>query len=123
MSTLRQYLVSLSLLLMVACLLRADDAEVARAIVDKAIKAVGPEEKIAKFKAVTIKFKGKTQQMGMEIPFAGEIAAQGNDQTKVLIDIDVNGQKLAITTILNRDKGWNKIGDMLMDMDEEQVKE
>src|SRR5262249_6261261 len=64
-----------------------------------------------------------TQQMGMEIPFTGEIAAQGNDQTKVLVDGDVSGQKFAVTIVFNRDKGWNKIGDMLMDMTEEQLKE
>src|SRR5262249_50730396 len=39
------------------------------------------------------------------------------------IDADFNGQKIPVIQILNRDKGWAKIGDMLMDMTEEQVKE
>jgi len=123
MCRIRWHLFSCSFVLAFICPLRADDSGAAKEIVEKAIKAVGPEEKIAKLKALTIKFKGKIQQMGMEIPFAGEVISQGADQNKVSIDIDVNGQKIAVNTILNRDKGWTKIGDMLTDMSEEQLKE
>jgi hypothetical protein len=123
MAKIRRCLFSLSFILAVACPLRADDAEAAKGVIAKAIKAVGPEEKIAKLKAVTIKFKGKIQLMGMEAPFAAEFASQGADQNKVQIDLDVNGQKLSVTTILNRDKGWTKVGDMLMEMSEDELKE
>jgi cell division protein ZapA (FtsZ GTPase activity inhibitor) len=123
MSRIRWHLFSCSFVLAFIYPLRADDSGAAKEIVGKAIKAVGPEEKIAKLKALTIKFKGKIQQMGMEIPFAGEVIAQGADQNKVSIDIDVNGQKTATNTNHNRKKGWTKIGDMIMDMSEEQLKE
>jgi hypothetical protein len=123
MSAARVCLYSLGLVLLVPSAMRGDDDGAARAIIDKAIKAVGPEEKIAKLKAVTIKFKGKIHQMGMEIPFAGETTFQGADQTKVQIGIEVNGQRLPVSHILNRDKGWTKVGDMLIEMTEEQMKE
>ncbi len=123
MAELRRCLFSLTFILPVACPLRADDSGAAQAVITKAIKAIGPEEKIAKLKAVTIKFKGKVQLMGAEAPFAGDIASQGADQTKVQIDLDDNGQKFSVTTILNRDKGWNKIGDMLKEMTEDELKE
>src|SRR6266487_1477992 len=123
MLAVRRCLFSASIFLAIAFPPRGDDADAAKELIGKAIKAVGPEEKLAKLKALTIRFKGKIQQMGMEIPFAGEVVSQGAEQNKVSIDIDVNGQKIAVNTILNRDKGWTKIGDMLMDMSEEQLKE
>jgi hypothetical protein len=123
MSRIRWSLFSFGLVLVAIFPLRADDSGVAKEIVEKAIKAVGPEEKIAKLKAVTIKLKGKVHTMGMEIPFTGEVISQGADQSKGTIDIEVNGQKFTVTEILNRDKGWNKIGDMLMDKTEDQLKE
>lgn len=123
MSGIRRYLFSLSFIVIVAFPIRADDADAAKEVLAKAIKAVGPEEKIANHKAVTIMFNGKIHQMGMEVPFKGEVVSQGIDQNKVQVHVDVNGQKLAVIQILNRDKGWTKIGDMLMDMTEEQVKE
>jgi hypothetical protein len=123
MSGICRYLSFLSLILIVACPIRADDDAAAKEVLEKAIKAIGPEEKIAKLKAVTIKFKGKLHQMGMDMPFTGELVSQGADQNKVQVDVDINGQKFTVIQILNRDKGWTKVGDMLMDMTEEQVKE
>jgi hypothetical protein len=123
MAEIRRSLFLLSCTLAVAFPLRADDAEAANAVIAKAIKAIGPEEKIAKLQAMTIKFKGKIQLMGMEAPFAAELASQGADRTKTQIDLDVNGQKISVTAILNREKGWNKLGDMLMEMSEDELKE
>jgi hypothetical protein len=123
MSRVRWQLFSFILALFLIYPLRGDDSGAAKEIVEKAIKAVGPEEKIAKLKAVTFKLKGKIHTMGMEIPFTGEVISQGADQSKATIDIEVNGQKITVTEALNHDKGWNKIGDMLMDKTEDQVKE
>jgi hypothetical protein len=107
---------------MVACLLRADD-EAAKAVIDKAIKAVGPEEKIGKLKAVTIKFKGTIHQSEMNIPFTGEIITQGADQTRVILHAEINGQAFTITEVLNRDKGWKKEDNATKEMSKDELKE
>ena len=75
-------------LLVVALPLRADDADTAKAIIDKAIKAAGSEEKFTKLKAATMKFKGIIHQPDMNISFTGEIVSQGADQTRVVIQAD-----------------------------------
>ena len=63
-------------LLVMALPLRADDADTAKAIIEKAIKAAGSEEKFTKLKAATMKFKGIIHQPDMNISFTGEIVSQ-----------------------------------------------
>jgi hypothetical protein len=103
--------------------LRAADQGEVQAIIDKSIKAHGGEEKLAKLKAVTMRFKGTVQTMGMAIPFSGEIVIQGSDQTRTALDVEVNGQKITIVNVLNRKKGWNKVDDNTTDMTPEQLTE
>ena len=93
------------------------------AIIDKSIKARGGEEKLAKLKAVTIRFKGTVQAMGMAIPFSGEVVVQGRNQTRTALDVEVNGQKITIVNVLNGDKGWNKVNDATTDMTADQLTE
>ena len=110
-------------LLVMALPLRADDADTAKAIIEKAIKAAGSEEKLAKLKAATMKFKGIIHQPDMNISFTGEIVSQGADQTRVVIQADVNGQAFTITEVLNRDKGWKKEQDAAKEMSADELKE
>ena len=110
-------------LLVMALPLRADDADNAKAIIEKAIKAAGSEEKFTKLKAATMKFKGIIHQPDMNISFTGEIVSQGADQTRVVIQADVNGQAFTITEVLNRDKGWKKEQDAAKEMSADELKE
>jgi hypothetical protein len=102
---------------------RADDAADARALVDKAIKAHGGAEAIAKVPAITVKFKGTVHTMGMGLPFVGEVVTQGNDRSKLDIEVEVMGQKFRFVSVLNADKGWIKMGDTTNEMDKDQLDE
>ncbi len=88
---------------------RADDQADLRKVIDKAIKAMGGEEKLAKYKAETFKMKGKYYGMGEGIDYTGEFQVQEPDKFRVQIDGDINGMKVNFfTQVVNGDKVWEK---------------
>src|SRR5438128_4564344 len=96
----------LGVLLTVVVALRADDQADAKGIIDKAIKATGGEDKLAKYKAATWKGKGKINLMGNEIEFTADAAVQPPKQSRSRIEADFNGMKFERTQVVNGDKGW-----------------
>jgi hypothetical protein len=102
---------------------RADDAADARALVEKAIKAQGGADKLEKFTATVVKFKGEFHGMGEAIPMTGEVYAQGSDKHKLDAEVAVGGQKFRIVTVLAGDKGWARFGDDTTEMDKDQLAE
>jgi hypothetical protein len=102
---------------------RADDADSAKAIVEKAIKAAGPEEKLSKLKATTMKFKGTFHEMDANISVTGEYVTQGADQTRVIVNAEINGQAFTVSEVLNRDKGWKRDQDSTREMSADELKE
>ncbi len=89
---------------------RADDAADARALVEKAVKAHGGQEKLDKLPGITVKFKGTFHGMGDGIPMSGEVTTQGPDRQRVDIEVEAGGQKIPILIVVGGDKGWSKIG-------------
>jgi hypothetical protein len=114
---------ALALLLTAAFALRAADQDDAKAIIDKAIKARGGEEKLAKLKAVTIRFKGTLHGAGGDVPFTAELVTQGSDQSRLALDGEVNGMKFTFVQVLNRDKGWNKVNDAVEELNADKLAE
>jgi hypothetical protein len=102
---------------------RADDAKEARALVDKAIKAHGGAEAVAKYQAAVGTFKGTFHGMGMEVPMTGEISTFGGDKIKVDVQIEAGGMKIPVVSVLNGDKGWLKVGDTVTELDKDQLAE
>jgi hypothetical protein len=100
--------------------IRADD-ENAKATLDKAIKALGGEEKLAKIETFTSKSKGKFIINGSDNAFTSHVTVSGLDQYRSEFEGDFNGNALKISTVLKGQKGWRKIGDEIMEMDEGQV--
>ena len=123
MTHVRHWLLAVGVVVGVSVPVRADDAADARALVEKAIKAQGGKEKLSKFNAHVIKFKGDFHGMGQAIPMTGEITSQGNDKVKVDAEVEAGGMKFRVINVVAGDKGWNKIGDMLMDLDKDQLAE
>jgi hypothetical protein len=101
---------------------RADD-KAARELVDKGIQAQGGELLLARFAAVTARMKGTFHGLGAPVDFTGEIAMQGADQSKIVIDTEAGGQKLRISYVLNRDKGWAQFNDQTEEFDAEDLAE
>jgi outer membrane lipoprotein-sorting protein len=104
---------------------RADDQSEARAVVDKAIQAMGKDAaaKAMKYKGATMKIKGTVHVMGTAIPYTGDFASQLPEQSRVNIEGTVMGQTFKVTVVVNGDKGWIKLMDQTMDLDKEKLAE
>jgi len=93
----------------------ADDKDVA-AILDKAMKALGGEDKLSKIEAVTWKTTGWMNMLfqGAEhFKCTGELTIAGLDRSRSeLIMLDPGGAKLRIRSILNGDNAWLSWGDV-----------
>jgi hypothetical protein len=89
---------------------RADEAG-ATAVLDKAIKALGGEAKLAKAGAYSRKGKGTITLGGNESDITSESTVQGLDHYRNEFEGEFNGNKVQGLVILNGDKGWRKFGD------------
>lgn len=104
---------ALGLLLVPAVASRADDKD-CRAIVDKAIKAVGGEQQLAKYRAQTWKETGTYYGEGAGQPFVGKYAIQYPDQFRMEIEN-------VFVIVLNGNKGWIAMGGNTQEMTKEQL--
>jgi hypothetical protein len=95
---------------------RADDKD-ATAIVDKAIKAMGGEEKLSKAKAFSWKAKGKMTLGGNESDMTAQVTVQGLDQLRQEFEGKFGDNKVQGVFVLDGDKGWRKFGDMGVELD------
>lgn len=102
--------------------LRADDA-VARAAVDRAVKAHGGADILAKFPASTVQFKGTFHGMGQAIPFTGEVASHKGDRHRFEVAVEAGGQKFQLAHVLAGDKGWVKANGATKEMDKDELTE
>jgi hypothetical protein len=94
--------------------LRADDADQARAVVDKAIKAAGGEERLAKFKSQTWANKGNWFGMGDGLPYTANYAVSWPDKYR----FEVEG---FMTYVLDGDKGWIQMMGETREMTKEEL--
>jgi hypothetical protein len=88
--------------------------EEGRALVAKAIKAMGGEEKLKKYNAVTWKEKGTYYGMGEGLPYTGIYSIQHPGQYRM----EIEG---VFTIVVNRDKGWIKAMGETKDLSKEQM--
>lgn len=91
---------------------RADDAADAKAIVDKAIKALGGEEALGKVKAASWKAKTTRIFNGNESEGTTEVVMQDLDHYRQVITGQFNGNQFKGVTVISGDKGARKFGDM-----------
>jgi hypothetical protein len=85
---------------------RADDQD-AKSIVDKAIKALGGEEKLAKVAAYAWKSEGTVNFNGNENDFNSHVTVKGLDHFRR----ESGNDNFHIVVVLAGDKGWRKFGD------------
>jgi hypothetical protein len=96
----------------------ADDKD---AVLDKAIKALGGQEKLSAIKAMTWKSKGTLNFGGMDNPFTSEATMQGLDHLRQEFEGEFMGNKIKGITVINGDKGWRKFADMSMELEKNAV--
>jgi hypothetical protein len=99
----------------------ADEKPDAKAIIAKAIQATGGEERLAKYKAITWKGKGKINLMGTEIEFTIQAAVQPPKQSRGQSEADFNGMKFERIQVVNGDKGWISMMGNTEEMSEDQL--
>ncbi len=97
-----------------ANLVRADDKD-PQTILDKAIKAIGGEEKLKKAEAISWKTKGTITFGGNENDADTHATAKGLDHYRR--ETEINGGDRKFIVVLAGDKGWRKFGDDPMELD------
>jgi hypothetical protein len=93
---------------------RAEEKDESRAIIAKAIDALGGADKLEKLKAATFTEKGTYYGMGEGLPYTGKYAVQFPGQFRM----EIEG---AFVFVLDGDKGWNKSGGETKEMDKKQL--
>jgi hypothetical protein len=101
---------------------RGDEAD-ARKLIEKAVEAHGGQEALDKFPATATTFKGTFHGQGEGIPITGVVSVQGADKQKIEMEVEAGGMKIPIVIVLAGDKGWNKFGKDVTEMDKDQVAE
>jgi len=100
-------------------LAQAGDDKDAKAIIDKAINALGGEKNLAAAKAATLKAKGNISIGGAGNELTVTTTVQGIDQYRQEFEADFMGNMIKGITVINGDKGWRNILGMVMEMDKE----
>jgi hypothetical protein len=100
---------------------RAEDAKDAKAILDKAIKALGGEQKLAAVKAASWKTKGKISLGGNDNNFTSQTTIDGLDRVHSEFEGEFGGMAIKGVLVLNGDKGWRKFNDMGMELDKDSL--
>ena len=99
---------------------RADEAQVNQ-VLDKAIKALGGEEKLAKATPLPGRRRARSRSRGTTTTFHGESTVQGHRPFPFDFEGEFNGNPFKALTVLSGDKGWRKFGQM-QEMDPDAVK-
>jgi hypothetical protein len=98
-----------------------------RALIDKAIKAQGGEERINKHKAGTTKSKGTVDVQGMSIDFTEEAAFHLPNKVRSTQQLDIAGMQVKIIVGFDGTKAWlnanGKDVDVMLDKIAELMKE
>jgi hypothetical protein len=88
---------------------RAEGDKDANAIIDKAVKALGGEEKLKAVKAATWNTKGTITFGGADNAITTKVTVEGLDHFRQEFEGEFMGNKLMGVTVLNGDKGWRDI--------------
>jgi hypothetical protein len=87
---------------------RADDKAV-KAILDKAIRALGGEEKLTRSNAISWKAKGTFAAGESESGFTGQVTVHGLDHFRSAFEGKFGDNPFKVVTVLSGDKGWRKV--------------
>jgi hypothetical protein len=103
-----------------AAVVRADEKDPVT-IIDKAMKALGGEDKLKKIKSTSTKTSGKVIINGQDNPFTVTALHDGHNRVRTEFQGEFNGNEMKVVSIMNGDKGWAKINDQVMEFDEDRL--
>jgi hypothetical protein len=92
--------------------------ETPQAVIEKAVKALGGEDLLARQTAVLVKLRGNFHfAANQTAPFTGEVLTQPNGDFKYTLDLAIGGAPMGFTMVLTGDKGWRNFSGMIEDLD------
>jgi hypothetical protein len=101
---------------------QAQDDE-CRAVIAKAMKAAGGEDKLAAARGIYLKAKGVVTVMGNDLDFTAELYGQDPDKQKSVIEANFNGMNFTITKVIDGKMGWQRINNDTVKLTDDQMKE
>jgi len=96
---------------------RAADAADPKAVLDKAIQALGGEEKLSKIKAASWTVKGTITFNSADNAFTGRSTVQGLDHFRQEFEGDFGGSTVKGVTVVAGDKAWRDFGGSHSELD------
>ena len=112
---------SLIVVLAMGCTSHAEDTPKVNAIVDKAIKALGGEEKLSKINTAFWKSKNNIYGNGLVIEGSGRTIFQGLNHFRQEFETYHDGSKVKVVIVLAGDKCSRLSGENLTVMDKDEV--
>ncbi len=101
---------------------RASAQTEVRAIVEKAVKAHGAAEKLAKIKAIQLKNKGTLELLG-GLAFTQEVSILQPDRFKDVMKLDVQGKEVTVITVFDGKKAWVSADGKTMELKDKVLEE
>ncbi len=117
---------ALTLLAVVWCLAaapstRADDES--RAVIEKAVRAHGGEDKLAKLRVLQMKSKGTVVVNGSTAMFTADSCRQLPDRSKVNMQLEIGDVKLQLVQVQNGKLAWSRLEDQTEELQDERLAE
>ena len=120
MLRLRALLFTGCVLAMGALFVQAQDDDL-KAVLTKSIKAHGGAKNLEKFKALSTKFKGTIVIMDAKFDVTGATQLQKPDKVKNVMNLDIKGNLIEITTVFNGKKLWVSAMGQVKEIDDEKI--
>ncbi len=122
----RTYLAGLTALLFAflgAGLARAGDRENALALIERAIQAHGGADALKRSQTYVRTGSGSMYLPDKTTPFKDEWAVQLPDKVRANIELGAAQERIAVTIVINGDKGWQNTGGATSDLPKERIDE
>jgi hypothetical protein len=101
--------------------LRAEGDKSATAVIDKAIKALGGEEKLKAIKAASWKAKGTVTFQGEDSGISSTTTIEVPGQFRQDFETQLMGTMVTGSTVVRGDKGWRKLNGIVSEMDKDAI--
>jgi hypothetical protein len=101
----------------------ADENKDARAIIAKAIEVQGGQANLEKYKASTVKTKGKFHGFGLNADTTGIIQSVMPDKLRIESKSKANGMDFNFLLVVNGDKAWMSFNGDSQELDKEMMAE
>jgi outer membrane lipoprotein-sorting protein len=96
-------------LLLLPAGVRAGEADEARAVLERAVKALGGPDKLNRWPDATFRARGQFKINDEKIDFSGDLSVKAQNRYRWGVEVTVEGRTRAATVVLDGDKGWFQI--------------